>query len=196
MSERNIVQRFRNGLLLGVVILLTFRMLTQPVDAAEAIIGKTTIEPGIAVVFEGAVRDKVWPPEQHLAEMQTDVHLEARVNWSTDQSVDVPRGAPRGGFVPYMHIGAEVTNERTGAQQLVTLTPHLNLLDNFHYARNVNLPGKKNDTFTITFFLNPPDKFEMAFHRDWKQSYGTTLFQADTLTYREVNFSNIVDLTR
>ena len=176
--------------------IISLAVLSGQANAAEAIIGKTTLSPGIAVVFEGAVKDQVWPPQQHLAEMQTDVHLEARVNWSTAENVELPEGTPGGGFVPYLHINAEVTNERTGKQEVVTLIPHINLVDNFHYARNISLPGNGTDSYTIRFFVNPPGKFELSYHRDWQQNYGNSLFQADTLTYREVSFAEIVEITR
>ena len=45
--------------------------------------------PGIVFIFEGAVKDHVMPNGMHLKEAQTNVHIEARVNWDTK---DVPDG--------------------------------------------------------------------------------------------------------
>ncbi|MBM78815.1 MAG: hypothetical protein CL846_10065, partial [Crocinitomicaceae bacterium] len=47
----------------------------------ELIIGEERIEPGIAVVFEGAIKDMIMPSSTNLNENLTDIHIEARVNW-------------------------------------------------------------------------------------------------------------------
>ncbi|MEM7541136.1 MAG: iron transporter [Pseudomonadota bacterium] len=159
-------------------------------QAVELIIGEARIEPGVVVIFEGAVRDHVIPQAQHLAEDDTDVHIEARVNWDSE---NIPAGTPAGGFVPYLHIHARVSNANTGKSLLVTLTPHLNLIDNFHYARNITLPGAKDDPYTVEFFVNPPDSFVLAKHRDWQSGYGEKVFEPQTFLYENVDFLSIVD---
>lgn len=164
--------------------------------AQEAVLGEETIDPGIAVVFEGAIKDAITPSHQHLAESRTDVHLEARINWSTDSSVEVPDGTPRGGYIPGLHVYALIENEGSDQVRQVTLTPHLNLIDNFHYARNVALPDAGSDTYRITFHVHPPDEHELSFHRDWTELYGDRLFAPHTFEYEEVDFSEIVDQTR
>ena len=93
------------------------------------------------------------------------MHIEARVNWSAEG--EAPEGTPRGGFVPYLKINAEVVNERTKEITFVTLTPHINLIDNLHYARNMGLPSEKTDKYTVTFFILPSEVTELLLHKDW-----------------------------
>ena len=108
----------------------------------ELVIGEERIEPGIIFVFEGAVKDVVYPKSINLDEELTNIHIEARVNWDNN---NLPKGTPSGGFIPYLNINAIITNNRTGQRTFVDLTPHLNLIDNFHYARNISLPGNVDD---------------------------------------------------
>ena len=76
----------------------------------ELIIGSESIEPGIEIIFEGAIKDVIIPVNTNLNQDQTNVHIEARVNWD---SKNVPEGTVPGGFVPYMYINAKVINEKT-----------------------------------------------------------------------------------
>ncbi|MYD88684.1 MAG: hypothetical protein F4018_13130 [Acidobacteria bacterium] len=157
--------------------------------AQELVIGEVTIEPGITFIFEGAVRDHVAPMAQNLAEDQTHVHIEARVNWAES---GIPEGTPPGGFVPYLNIHAVVMSESTGQIKFATLIPHINLIDNFHYARNIRLPGLVTDLYSVRFYVNPPDDFALARHRDWLVNYGERLlpepvmFNYDTVDFREI----------
>ena len=59
--------------------------------AQELVIGEERVEPGIVFVFEGAIKDHVMPSSLHLKENQTNVHIEARVNWDTNNT---PLGTP------------------------------------------------------------------------------------------------------
>ncbi len=145
----------------------------SPVLAQELVIGEETIWPGITFVFEGAVRDHIAPMAQNLAEDQTHVHIEARVNWAES---GIPEGTPPGGFVPYLNIHAVLMSQSTGQIKFTTLIPHINLIDNFHYARNIRLPGLVTDLYSVRFYVNPPDDFALARHRDWLDTYGETLF--------------------
>ena len=97
-------------------------------NAQELIIGEERIKPGIIFIFEGAIKDNVSPNSFHLEENQTNVHIEARVNWDTQ---NVPKGTPLGGFIPYLHITAQIINEKTSLSTFVDLTAHINLIDNF-----------------------------------------------------------------
>ena len=124
-----------------------------PASAQELVIGEERVDPGIVFIFEGAVRDLVSPTAQNLAEDLTHVHIEARVNWDM---AGIPEGTPAEGFVPYLNIHALVQNEMTGEIQFVSLLPHINLIDNFHYARNMQLPGGASDPYTVYFYVNPP----------------------------------------
>ena len=158
----------------------------------ELVIGEEHIGPGVVLIFEGAVRDKVVPKQQHLAEEKTHVHIEARANWHEDETM-VPDGTPVGGFVAYMNIHAEVMNEATGAYTSVSLLPHVNLIDNLHYARNIALPGTATDPYRVTFFVDPPDSTTLASHRDWMNQYGRSLFEAARFVYEGVDFAEIVN---
>lgn len=190
--------RSRTRDLLGAFLPLLLTLVLVPGSAAgqEAILGEERIEPGISVIFEGAVKDAVQPSDLHLAESQTDVHLEARINWATDEDVAVPQGTPRGGFVPGLHVNARIENESTDQVRHVTLVPHVNLIDNFHYARNVALPGSGEDSYRVTFYVHPPDEHELSFHRDWTEAYGDSLFSPHTFEYAGVTFSEIVGQSR
>ena len=178
-------------LMLAVLGALVF-MATPAAAQFELIIGEERFYPGLVLIFEGAVRDHVEPVTQHLEEEKTHVHIEARANWGEDASM-LPPGTPPGGFVAYMIVHAEVMNEITGAYTYATLTPHVNLIDSLHYARNIALPGSASDPYKVTFFVNPPDEFEVALHRDWLNAYGEILFPAKTFTYRSVDFTEIVN---
>ena len=63
--------------ILFTIIMINLNFLT----AQELVIGEETIEPGIVFIFEGAIKDHVAPMSMHLAEKETHVHIEARVNW-------------------------------------------------------------------------------------------------------------------
>jgi len=166
-------------------------------QAQELIIGSEIVEPGIRVIFEGAIKDDVTPSDKHLAESLTDVHLEARVNWASDKKISVPKGTPRGGFVPYLTITAEVTNEKTGESiKGFQIVPHINLIDNFHYARNIKLPGKRNELYTVTFSLLPPEGIDLALHKDWRDNHSQQLFEKTSFTYNNVDFEEIANATR
>ena len=164
-------------------------------QAIELIIGEQQIKPGIVFIFEGAVKDKIHPSSMHLKESETQVHIEARVNWGENEK-QIPRGAPAGGFVPYLHITAKVTNQKTGLSTFVDLLPHINLVDNFHYARNISLPGKASDLYLVVFTMQPPTKTELALHKDWIDGYGKSLSQEKVFSYKDVNFEEIVKASR
>mgnify|MGYP005725226887 CR=1 FL=1 len=116
----------------------------------------------------------------HLKENQTNVHIEARVNWDTE---NIPKGSPDGGFIPYLHITAQIINEKTGLSTFIDLIAHINLIDNFHYARNISLPGKINELYSVKFSVVPPTNIELAFHNDWNKTYGKALFNAVSYTH-------------
>ena len=161
-----------------------------PAQAQELVIGEERIAPGIVFIFEGAVRDHVLPRAQNLRESMTHVHIEARVNWA--ETGKVPPGTPRGGFVPYLNINAMIFNQVTREAKFVTLLPHINLIDNFHYARNVQLPGSESDLYTVDFYVNPPGEFDLARHRDWLNGYESRVLKAKRFRYRNVDFMEIV----
>ena len=169
--------------ILLIVLLLNFMCLAQ-----ELVIGEERVEPGIVFIFEGAVKDHIMPMGMHLDEDQTHIHIEARVNWD---EINIPEGTPRGGFVPYLHITAIVKNQKTGLQTFIDLLPHINLVDNFHYARNISLPGGIDDLYSVTFNIVPPTHIDLALHKDWLNSYGEALLKGQSFSYKSVYFGEI-----
>ena len=123
----------------------------------------------------------------------TNIHIEARVNWDNN---NIPKGTPSGGFIPYLNINATITNNRTGLRTFVDLTPHLNLIDNFHYARNISLPGNVDDLYTVVFNVNPPEKLSLSFHKDWSDAYSTQLFNPTSFEYKKIDFEEIANSSR
>ena len=159
----------------------------------ELIIGEERVEPGIVFIFEGAVKDHVMPSGMHLKEAQTNIHIEARVNWDTK---NVPDGTPVGGFVAYLHITAKVTNEKTGMSTFIDLLPHINLVDNYHYARNISLPGNNDDLYLVEFNVLPPTHIELSLHKDWLDNYGNELMKNQYFKYENVDFKEIANSSR
>lgn len=168
-------------------------LLTFSAAAVELVIGEARAKPGIVFIFEGAVKDEITPVSMHLSETDTDVHIEARVNWDEK---NIPEGTPPGGFVPYLRITSQITNQKTGASTFVDLLPHLNLIDNFHYARNVKLPGGRSDLYEVKFTVNRPSAMDLGLHRDWVDTYGKTLMKNQSFQYRNINFKEIAESQR
>lgn len=178
-------------------LLLLLLGLLGPISSAhaqESVFGNRVVEPGIEFTFIAAPTDAVRPTPQHLPENQTDIHLEVLAGWTEAISDEV--GASAGGFVPYLHLFATVTNEETGQRQKVSLVPHINRSDNAHYARNVALPGAPDDSYTVTFSVHPPQKFELATHRDWREAYGDPLFEPTTAAYEGLQLGDVAAATR
>ena len=162
-------------------------------NAQELIIGEERIEPGIVVIFEGAIKDMIMRSSTNLNENLTDVHIEARVNWDVD---NIPNGTPKGGFVPYLHINALITNQKTGLKTFIDLIPHINLSDNFHYARNISLPGKIEDLDSVKYTISPPSKYDVSLHMDWKKEIGNSFFETVTYNYKNIKFEEIAKASR
>ena len=164
---------------------LTLFFLSINILTEEMIIGFETIDPGIKIVFEAAPKDTVFPEKFYLPESETDIHIEMLANWSEDNLVS----APSGGFVAYLKVKAIVANEK-GAIIETDLTPHLNLVDNLHYAQNIKLPGGIEDFYDVTFIIEPPDSESFGIHYDWHQKFGG-LIQESSFTYKNLNFEQI-----
>lgn len=159
----------------------------------ELVIGEERLDPGIVFIFEGAIKDQIYPEALHLKEEETNIHIEARVNWDVQ---NIPKGAVPGGFIPYLVINARITNQSTGMKLFIDLTPHINLIDNFHYARNISLPGKIDDKYTVVFKINPPHEFDLALHNDWLKLYGKNLFNNSEFKYPNIDFEEIAKAIR
>ena len=177
------------NILLLIFILVNF----TTAHAIELVIGEETVSPGIVFIFEGAIKDQILPSTRHIDESETHVHIEARVNWAEK---DIPEGTPAGGFVPYLYITAKIKNQTTGVSTFVDLLPHINLIDNFHYARNISLPGKISDLYSVTFTIAPPTHMDLGLHKDWVETHGKSLMANEVFNYKNVNFEEIAKATR
>jgi uncharacterized protein involved in high-affinity Fe2+ transport len=175
--------------ILSVILILNLNF----INSQELIIGQKTVEPGIVFIFEGAIKDHVMPSKMHLSENETNIHIEARVNWDNS---DTPAGTPPGGFVAYLHLTAKVTNQETGLSTFIDLLPHINLIDNYHYARNISLPGKVDDLYSVEFNVLPPTSIELSLHKDWSENYGNRLMNEHSFFYENVNFELIANASR
>jgi len=169
-------------------------LLATPVHAQEKVFGEEVLGPGVKITFLVAPSGDVEPKAQNLSESRSDLHLEVLAGWTEAASDEV--GAPAGGFVPYLRLFATVTNEETGRVTKSTLVPHVNQTDNFHYARNIALPGAPDDPYTVVFEVQPPQTFELATHSDWRSAYGNRLFPPATVTYRNLQLDEIVRASR
>ena len=85
--------------------LLPFKLFALP----EMIIGETTIDPGIHLIFECGIKDNIAPNTVFLTENNTDVHIEMLANWSQN----APKGIALGGHVAYLKVSVLVKNEIT-----------------------------------------------------------------------------------
>ena len=185
------MKKFNN--VVSILLFTIFFFALSNVSSQELIIGEERVEPGIVFIFEGAIKDTVHPESANLAEDETNVHIEARVNWD---SVNIPNGAIPDGFIPYLRIISTIYNETNGLKTFVDLTPHINLIDNFHYARNISLPGKIDDKYTVVFKVNSPHEFDLALHKDWLKLYGKNLFNNSEFKYTQIDFEEIAKATR
>lgn len=161
-------------------------LLSTQLLAEEMIIGKESIYPGIDIIFEGAPKDTVFPKENHLEESRTDIHIEMLANWSKENKF----GAPSGGFVGYLEVSAQVTNQKTQKTLTTELTPHINLTDNFHYAQNIKLPGKSDDLYRVVFAIKPPKSDALGIHYDWYHKVGKVI-ESSTFNYKNLSFDKI-----
>ncbi len=175
--------------ILAVILILNLNY----INSQELIIGHETVEPGIVFIFEGAIKDHVMPSKMHLSENETNIHIEARVNWDNNNT---PTGTPPGGFVAYLHITAKVINQKTGLSTFIDLVPHINLIDNYHYARNISLPGEASDLYSVEFNVLPPTSIELSLHKDWSENYGNRLMSDYSFFYENVNFEEIAKASR
>ena len=99
------------------IICITF-LIQIPLSSSEMILGAEKITKDINVVFEGAPRDKIYssPKNPHLFESETDVHIEALINW--DEDIDILSQVP-GSFIPYLKVMAKITNQETDASKTI-----------------------------------------------------------------------------
>jgi len=175
-----------------IVIFTLMIMLQQQEIQAEMIIGTGSIEPGVDLIFEGGVKDDVMPNEYFLSESETDVHIEVLANWSSK----APNGSPEGGHVAYLNVNAVLINEATGKSVTHKLTPHVNMSDNLHYAKNIKLPGRIDQRYTVIFEISPPKNNELGMHYDWRKAVDEQLIDANTFEFQSLDFEKIAQSKR
>ena len=179
---------FRQFLLSNIFFISSFVSAELP----EMIIGKESISPGIDLVFEGAIKDDVFPAKKFGLENNSDIHIEVLANWNED----APRGSPLDGFVAYLKINVEILNQTDSTRKTIELLPHLNLTDNLHYALNISLPGKRDDLYTLIFTIEPPIDSAIGLHYDWREEVGSFLSQTYRFVYRDLDFTEIANSSR
>jgi uncharacterized protein involved in high-affinity Fe2+ transport len=165
---------------------------TVSAELPEMIIGEESISPGIDLVFEGAIKDDVFPSSKFGSEEDSDIHIEVLANWNSN----APNGSPTNGFVAYLRISAEILNQTNLETKTIQLLPHLNLSDNLHYALNTKLPGSKDDLYTITFYIDGPEDSTLGLHFDWREEVGSYLPEAYEFIYKDLNFKEIANSSR
>ena len=175
----------KKGFLIKLLIFSSLTLFSR--EPLELIIGQETINPGIDLTFEAAIKDTVFPSYKYGEVSESDVHLEVISIWS----VNSPKGAKEGGFVPYLNIYAEIVNQRDNHSKTIKLLPHINLTDNFHYALNTKLPGNINDLFTIIFLIESPTEGDLGIHLDWAESVGKSLTENHIFKYKNLSFERI-----
>ena len=177
-------------------------------ESDKLVIGREDLKPGIELyfggvfIFEGGLKDTVYPSMGDVAAGETVVHIEARANWSAQD--ELPPGAVVGGFVPYLDVRVQIENQSSGYQSSLDLSPHINLENNLHYARNAPLPGENTDLYTLTFTVSSAMRAQNApaksvaepvlyASQDWEQAHGLQLFEPAVFRYRDVAFAQIAD---
>ena len=161
-------------------------------ELPEMVIAEERIPAGISFVFEGAIKDSVYPVTDFDQEDKSDIHIEVLANWNEN----APAGSPIDGFVAYLRINALIINQRSKEENLINLLPHVNLSDNFHYALNTKLPGKRSDLYTVRFLIQPPKPGTVGIHFDWKDKVGSILPNEYSFEYRDLNFEKIANSSR
>jgi hypothetical protein len=90
----------------------------------------------------------------------------------------------------------KVINLVTGMSTFIDLLPHINLIDNFHYARNISLPGKISDLYNVTFHIIGPSLKDIALHKDWLSKYGNFFLKDQSFQYSGLNFEAVAKASR
>ena len=70
------------------------------------------------------------------------------------------------------------------------------MIDNFHYAKNISLPGGIDDIYEVLFIINPPEKTSLYYHKDWVDLFSDTLFNKINFKYIDVSFEEIAKASR
>ena len=161
--------------------------------SAEQIISEEQLSENITIIFEAAPKDSVFNElSPQLLEKETDIHIEALVNWNSGTQIE---GQSARGFIPYVKITSEIINENSGQKIAIDLTPHINLSDGFHYAKNIKLPGLRTDRYKLNFTITP-DNEELTYHMDWKEKYPYPIFEKKIFEYSNLDFKETSEARR
>lgn len=183
------------ALLLASVTLVDRAMVgTHAQEENELVFGTEIFDPSMQFTFLAAPTGNTTPVAEDPTVSQSDFHMEVLAVWADNVSSDL--GAPPGGFIPYLHMFATLTNAETGETQRATLIPHINFSDSFHYAQNMKLPGGPDELYDAMIEVYPPGMFDLSFHEDARQTLGDQLFEPRNATYTGLNLSEIVAATR
>tara|TARA_B100000965_G_scaffold81944_1_gene65568 strand:+ start:538 stop:1008 length:471 start_codon:yes stop_codon:yes gene_type:complete len=155
------------------------------------IIGEEKINPGIDITFEAAPKDTIHPQGSYLDKNLTDIHIEMLANWSDENPYDFPAG----GFVAYLNVRALIKNQNTNQSLQINLTPHINLIDSLHYAKNLKLPGNIADVYDVTFFIEGNKNGQLGIHNDWHLNVGPYISKHE-YTYNNLSFEKIAKMVR
>ena len=170
---------------LSYIFILSLIITSSNLGAEEMIIGEESYG-NYQIIFEAAPKDQVYshPSVDNLKESETDIHIEALITWS--DKIDIEGQLP-GSHIPYLDVTAQIINLRTKKKINISLLPHINLTDGFHYARNIKLPGLNNDKYSVYFSIKPDEKL-LTYHFDWKQRYGIPIINEVSYVYDNLNF--------
>ena len=172
------------------ILFFLFSIFFVPLFSEEMIIGKKTIQPGIELIFEGAPKDTIFPKDLHLAEKDTDIHIEMLANWSANNSLNFPVG----GFVAYLDVQVLIKNQN-GKSTKIKLSPHINLIDSLHYAKNIKLPGSISDTYDVSFIIDADQMADLGIHNDWHKKVGPFVTK-HTFSYKNLSFESVAKAQR
>lgn len=190
MTLKYFSKRLNKFCIMITLLISLLTVLNSNVRAGEVEIGEEAVEGGIEFIFEAAPGDTISPAFMHLREDETEVHLEVRANFESDNNF----ASAAGGFVPYLNVNVFVNNRVTGESLHITLTPHVNLIDGFHYARNVDLPGDPiSDSYDLTYFIEPAGEFEVQIHSDFRTNVNDKILEGKTFTFENVNFAEVFE---
>ena len=170
---------------LSYIFILPLIFTSMNLIAEEMIIGEESYG-DYQIIFEAAPKDQVYshPSVDNLKESETDIHIEALITWNDKIDID---GQLPGSHIPYLDVTAHIINLRTKKKDIISLLPHINLSDGFHYARNIKLPGLNNDKYSVKFLIKPDEKL-LTYHFDWKQKYGVPMLDEVSYMYSNLDF--------
>tara|TARA_B100000482_G_C12564557_1_gene281443 strand:- start:904 stop:1119 length:216 start_codon:yes stop_codon:yes gene_type:complete len=68
--------------------------------------------------------------------------------------------------------------------------------DNLHYAKNIKLPGRIDEKYSVIFEISPPINDELGMHYDWRKAVDEQLVDANTFKFKNLDFEKIAQSKR